>query len=222
MKVALKHTFDNAVQAYAEKFTSAEPPVLRRLRAEAYRTRQTPQQVAGPLQGRLLTLLARMIRAKRILEIGTFVGYSALCFAEGLPKSGRVVTLDNDPTLLPFTRKYFSQVPYGKKITVKIGQALEILPKLKGPFDLVYIDADKVNYARYYDTAFPKVSPGGLIVADNLFWSGAVLDEEKIDPDTQALRAFARKIQQDKRVEPILLTVRDGLMLIRKRSRTGA
>ena len=212
-----KHTFHGEAQDYAEKFTSPESAVLKRLRQETYRTRQTPQQVAGPLQGRLLTLLAKMIKARRALEIGTFVGYSALCLAEGLPKSGKVITLDIDPTVLKLTRKYFAQSVHGKKITVKIGQALELIPKLRGKFDLVYIDADKVNYAHYYDAVFSKIPSGGVIVADNLFWSYAVLDKRRQDAETRALRAFARKVRADRRVEPILLTVRDGLMIIRKR-----
>lgn len=213
----LKHAFHESAHAYAERFSAQEPAVLRRLRLETYRRRLIPQQIAGPLQGRLLALLARLCRARRVLEIGTFVGYSALCFAEAVPKTGRVITIDCDPSILPFTRRYFSQVPYGKKISVEIGQALTIVPNLKGPFDLVYIDADKVNYVRYYDAVFPKVRKAGLIVADNLFWSGAVLDPARRDADTRALRAYARKVRGDQRVEPVLLTVRDGLLVARKR-----
>jgi len=204
-------------EQYAQAMTSPEPEILRRLREEAYRTRELPQQIAGPLQGRFLVLLTRMSRARRILEIGTFVGYSALCFAEALPANGRVITLDRDPTVRPIAQRYFAQVAYGRKIRLKIGKALELIRTLKGPFGLVYIDADKENYARYYDAVFNKVPSGGLIVADNLLWSGAVLDKKASDPQTKALRAFARKVRADKRVEPILLTVRDGLLLARKK-----
>lgn len=206
-----------ALERYAQRVSAPEPPVLRRLRLEAYRTRAVPQQVAGPLQGRLLTLLAALCGARRVLEIGTFVGYSALCFAEALPGSGQVITLDCDPTVRPIAQRYFAQVPYGKKIRLKIGQALRMLASLPGPFDLVYIDADKLNYGRYYDAVFPKVRRGGLIVADNLLWSGTVLDRRAQDVDTRALRSFARKVRGDRRVQAVLLTVRDGLMVVRKR-----
>ena len=205
------------LERYAERFTAPEPAVLHRLREETYRTRSWPQMIAGPLQGRLLTFLTQIFRARRVLEIGTFVGYSALCFAEGLSKAGRVITIDADPSIRPIAERYFAQVPYGRRIQLKIGRALQLLPHLSGPFDLVYLDADKVNYARYYDRIFPKIPRGGLILADNLLWSGAVLDKNKKDADTRALRAFAAKVRRDRRVESILLTVRDGLMLIRKR-----
>ena len=185
------------------------------MRLEAYRTRAIPQQIAGPLQGRLLALLAKISGTRRVLEIGTFVGYSALCFAESLPEDGEVITLDRDPSVRGITRRYFKQVPYGKKIRLKIGKALALLPDLPGPFDLVYIDADKQNYGRYYDAVFGKVPQGGLIIADNLLWSGAVLDRKANDPETRALRAFAKKVRQDRRVEPVLLTVRDGLLVMR-------
>ena len=204
-----------ALDRYVERFTASEPAVLRRLRLEVYRTWAIPQQIAGPLQGRLLALLTRISGARRVLEIGTFVGYSALCFAEALPEDGEVITLDRDPSIRGIAQRYFSQVSYGKKIRLKMGKAMNLLPALPGPFDLVYIDADKQNYGRYYDAVFRKVRPGGLIVADNLLWSGAVLDKRINDPETRALRAFAKKVRQDRRVEPVLLTVRDGLLVIR-------
>ncbi len=202
---------------YAAQVSAREPEVLRRLREEAHRTQEIPQQISGPVQGRLLAFLTRLIQPKQVLEIGTFVGYSALCFAEALPKEGRLITLDRDPAIRPIARKYFAQVPYGRKITLMIGDALALIRSLKGPFDLVYIDADKVNYSRYYDAVFGRISRGGLIVADNLFWSGAVLNGKDADTETKALRAFARKVRADRRVEPVLLTVRDGLLLVRKR-----
>lgn len=151
------------------------------------------------------------------MEIGTFVGYSALCFAEGLPPDGEVITIDRDPAVGPIARRYFSKVPYGRKITLKIGEATSIIPKLKGKFDLVYIDADKMNYRRYYDLVFAKVPSGGLVVADNLLWGGSVLDKKARDPDTKALQAFATKVRADERVESVLLTIRDGLLVIRKK-----
>lgn len=206
-----------ATQEYAEQCTAPEPELLRRLREETQRTREMPQMVAGPLQGRLLTLLAKMIGAKRVLEVGTFVGYSALCFAEALPKDGEVVTIDRDPSVEGIARRYFTQSPHSRKITLVIGEALAEIRRLKGRFDLVYLDADKVNYARYYDAAFERVPSGGLIVADNLLWGGAVLDKSDNEPDTRALRLFAKKVRSDPRVEPVLLPVRDGLLVARKR-----
>ena len=204
------------LEAYAELQTSPEPDILRRLREETYRTQRIPQMIAGPLQGRFLSLLTRICGAKKVLEIGTFVGYSALCFAEASPKDGEVITIDRDPAIRPMAQRYFAQVSYGKKIRMVMGQAHKIIAGLPGPFDLVYIDADKVNYGRYYDAVFDKVRPGGIILADNLLWSGRVVDAGVNDKDTKALRAFARKVRADKRVDAVLLTVRDGLYLICK------
>ncbi len=205
------------LETYAQTCSASEPEVLKRLREEAYMSWEIPQQIAGPLQGRLLTLLTKIHRPRRVLEIGAFVGYSALCFAEALPPKGRVITLDCDPTVRSVAQRYFDQVPYGKKITLMIGRAKKLIGRLQGPFDLVYIDADKASYSSYYDAVFDKIPSGGLIVADNLLWSGSVLDKSARDRDTVALRRFAKKVRADSRVEPILLTVRDGLLLIRKR-----
>ena len=201
------------LEDYASACTAPEPEILRRLREETERTHEMPQMVAGHVQGRLLTLLTKMIGAKRVLEFGTFVGYSALCFAEALPKDGEVVTIDRNPGVEGIARRYFTQSPHGRKITLVIGEALAEIRRLKGRFDLVYLDADKVNYSRYYDAAFERVPAGGLIVADNLLWGGAVLDKQDNDPDTRALRLFAKKVRADPRVEPVLLTVRDGLLV---------
>lgn len=207
-----------ALDAYARQQTTGEPDVLRRLREETYRTQAVPQMIAGPLQGRFLALLTRISRAKRILEIGTFVGYSALCFAEALPEDGKIITIDCDPGIRAIAEKWFSQVSFGRKIRLMMGDASKILASLSGTFDLVYIDADKVNYGKYYDAVWNKVRPGGIILADNLLWSGRVVDPNIKDEDTKALRAFAKKVRQDERAEAILLTVRDGLYLIRKLS----
>ena len=207
----------DALETYAEVQTSVEPEVLRHLREETYKTQSLPQMIAGHLQGRFLSMLTRISGAKRILEIGTFVGYSALCFAEALPEDGKIITVDCDPAIRPIAEKWFAQVPYGRKIELVIGNASNVIAGLKGPFDLVYIDADKVNYGKYYDAVFDKIRAGGIILADNLLWSGRVLDPGAKDEDTKALRSFAKKIRSDKRVEAVLLTVRDGLYLIQKR-----
>lgn len=210
------------IEDYAAACSGPEPELLRRLREETERTQEMPQMVAGPLQGRLLTLLTRIAGARRVLEIGTFVGYSALCFAEALPKDGKVITVDRDSGIEGIARRYFNQSPHGRKITMVVGEALEVVRKLKGKFDLLYLDADKINYSRYYDAVFDRIPAGGLIVADNLLWSGAVLDRRENDPDTRALRLFAKKVRADLRVEPVLLTVRDGLLVARKRERRAA
>lgn len=204
-------------EEYAAACTAPEPEILRRLREETERTRELPQMIAGPVQGRLLALLAKMTGTRRVLEIGTFVGYSALCFAEALPAGGEVVTIDRDPGVQAIARRYFSQSPHGRKIRLVIGEALAVIRGLKGKFDLVYLDADKVNYSRYYDAVLDRLPAGGLIIADNLLWGGAVLDRGVNDPDTRALRLFAKKVRSDPRVEPVLLTVRDGLLVARKR-----
>lgn len=207
-----------SAEEYAAGCTSPEPELLRRLREETERTRDLPQMIAGHVQGRLLALLTRISGARRVLEIGTFVGYSALCFAEALPRDGEVVTVDSDPGVEAIARRTFTQSLHGRKITLVIGKALTVIRGLKGRFDLVYIDADKVNYSRYYDAVFDRVPAGGLIVADNLLWGGAVLaPAEENDPDTRALRLFAKKVRSDPRVESVLLTVRDGLLVARKR-----
>ncbi|MCM8794178.1 MAG: class I SAM-dependent methyltransferase [Candidatus Omnitrophica bacterium] len=204
-------------ERYAEKISAPEPALLRRLREETVRTRQWPQMIAGHLQGRFLAFLTTILKPKRVLEIGTFVGYSALCFAEALPRDGKVVTIDCDPSIRPIAQRYFKEAPYGRKIELRIGMALKLLRRLKGPFELVYIDADKTNYSRYYDAVFRKVPSGGVLVADNILWSGAVLDKKAQDAQTKALRSFARKVQSDRRVEPLLLTIRDGLLVVRKK-----
>ena len=205
------------LEKYAAKFTEPEPAILRRLRLETERTQEMPQMIAGHLQGRILAMLTRVSLARRVLEIGTFVGYSALCFAEALSAGGEVITLDSDPCVRSIAQRYFNRVRYGRKIKLLTGRALQLLPFVRGPFDLVYIDADKSNYSRYYEAVFPKLRKGGLLLADNLLWSGAVLDPRQKDFDTQSLRAFARKVRADRRMEPVLLTVRDGLMVIRKK-----
>jgi len=204
-------------EEYARRMSVPEPAVLRDLRLYALRNLPCPQMLAGHLQGRFLMLLSRLSRVRRVLEIGTFVGYSALCFAEALPPDGEVITIDNDPTVRPIAERYFRRVPYGRKIRLLIGEALALLPFIPGWFDLVYLDADKRNYIRYYEMVLPKVRSGGLVVADNLFWSGRVLDRRVRDADTCALRAFARRVRNDRRVEGVLLTLRDGLMIIRKK-----
>jgi predicted O-methyltransferase YrrM len=174
--------------------------------------------ISGHLQGRVLAMIARMIKPKRILEIGTFTGYSAICMAEGLDQQGEIITIDKNHELKELVEQYFRDAEIESKVAYIIGDAKKEIPRLKGIFDLVYLDADKENYSHYFDLIIDKVSPGGYILADNVLWYGKVLDSysDKLDAETRAIKAFNRKVQKDKRVENVLLPIRDGLMAIRK------
>lgn len=176
-----------------------------------------PRMLSGHLQGRLLAMLSGMMRPRRILEIGTYTGYSALCLAEGLTHDGRLITIDQNEELEDFARSYWQQSPLGHKIDLLIGPAADLIPTLDETFDLVFIDADKRNNALYYDLIFDKLRPGGVVLADNVLWSGKVVaSPQPSDDDTQTVLAFNQKVQNDVRVENVLLPVRDGIMLIRK------
>ena len=168
----------------------------------------------GRIEARLLKLLARLIEAKRILEIGTFAGYSALSMAEALPEEGELVTCEMDPDAIFVAKKYFGLSPHGKKITLMEGPALDSLKKVSGLFDMAFIDADKENYSNYYDAIFPLIRPGGLMAIDNVLWSGRVLDPK--DNSDKAIHELNEKVVRDNRVESVLLTVRDGLNCIIK------
>ena len=204
-----------AVEQFAHDHTEPETDLYARLREETYRVMDKPQMQVGLLEGRFLKMLVRLTGAKEVLEIGMFTGYSALMMAEGLPDDGRVITCDVDPKAEAIARKYFAESSHGKKITIRMGPALETIKTLPGPFDLVFIDADKPNYCDYYQACFPLVKPGGLIVGDNVLWSGKVIDPK--DDDTRAIVAFSDLVQSDSRVENVCLTVRDGMMLAWKR-----
>ena len=203
---------------YVEAHTSPESELLRRLNRNTHAQILRPRMLSGHIQGRLLSMISHMLRPRRILEIGTYTGYSALCLAEGLADDGLLITLDNNEELEDFARSYWQQSPYAHKIDFRLGNAPDLIPAIDEEFDLVFIDADKKNYARYFDLVIDKVRPGGILLADNVLWSGKVVATVKSsDKDTQAVMAFNEKIQQDPRVENILLPVRDGLMMIRKR-----
>lgn len=175
-----------------------------------------PQMLSGHLQGSVLKMISRMIRPRRVLEIGTFTGYAAICLANGLVEDGKLITIDVNEELHDMVTRYVSEAGLGKKINALVGDAMRIIPTLDETFDLVFIDADKINYANYYDLVLDNVRPGGFIIADNVLWSGKVLDNKK-DKDTQAIDAFNKKVYSDSRVETTLLPVRDGLMLIWKK-----
>ncbi|MBC8110173.1 MAG: class I SAM-dependent methyltransferase [Verrucomicrobia bacterium] len=203
------------LSAYAEKHTSPENQLLATVNRQTYLEVLMPHMVSGHLQGRLLAMLSQMIRPERILEIGTFTGYAALCLAEGLTENGKLTTIDINEELEERVRDYFTQAGLENKIEYIIGNALAIIPTLTDTFDLVFIDADKQNYANYYDLIFEKVRKGGFIIADNVLWSGKVTDENP-DKETRNILAFNKKIQADPRTENVLLPVRDGLMVVRK------
>jgi caffeoyl-CoA O-methyltransferase len=207
---------DGKIEEYAYQHTSEEGELLRRLEEETYETLEIPQMTTGRVEARLLKLLARLLGARRILEIGTFGGYSALSMAEALPEEGSLVTCELDPVAIAFARKYFSQSPHGKKITLLEGPALDSISTLAGPFDMAFIDADKENYSNYYEAILPLIRPGGLIAVDNVLWSGRVLDPK--DDSDKAIHQFNERVMQDHRVESVLLTVRDGLNCIIKNS----
>lgn len=204
-----------SLEEYVLAHTDAESPLLKKINRETHAKVLMPRMLSGHLQGRVLAMFSKMICPKRILEIGTYTGYSALCLAEGLAEDGLLYTIDINEELEDAVRGYFRESGWEDKIRYRIGHALDIIPTLSETFDLVFIDADKFNYGRYFDLVFDRVRPGGFIIADNVLWSGKVL-EEASDKDTEALKAFNDKVQADDRVENVLLPVRDGLMVVRK------
>lgn len=202
------------IEEYALSKTEKQNNLLKQLMAETYASMEYPQMLTGPVEGQLLKLMVLTSKAKTVLEIGTFTGYSALSMAQALPRGGKLYTMDLNPVSLAVARRYFDLSEDGSKIEVIEGDALTNLKKLDGPFDLVFIDADKGNYKNYYEAVLPKVPSGGIILVDNVLWSGQVLDP-KTDDDF-AIAAFNDHIAQDSRVEKVLLTVRDGVYFIRK------
>lgn len=205
-----------AIEVYAHDHTREESDLFKRLREETYATVASPQMQVGRVEGRFLKMLAQLIGAKRVLEIGMFTGYSALMMAAALPEDGKLITCDIDPNVAKIARRYFDESGYGHKIEIRLAPALETLASLEPHFDMAFIDADKDNYPNYYEECLRLLRPGGLIVADNVLWSGRVLAPAPDDRDTNAIVEFNRIVQQDCRVENVCLTVRDGMMLIRK------
>ncbi|MCU1290136.1 MAG: O-methyltransferase family 3 [Acidobacteria bacterium] len=206
---------------YAETYTAKESETLRKIAQSCYESRSDSSMLSGFYQGRVLSLLTKMIQPKVVLEIGTYLGYSALCFAEGLAPGGKVITLDVNENMHAAAVSFIEKSDYKDRIEFRLGNALEIIPQLDETLDLVFIDADKENYSNYYRLVFEKLRVGGCIIADNVLWSGKVLQAEngkEHGPNTQALHEFNRMILADKRVSNVLLPVRDGLMLIRKES----
>ncbi len=206
-----------AINDYVERHCAPESELLQSLNRETYAKILMPRMLSGHMQGRVLSLLSRMIRPKRILEIGTYTGYSALCLAEGLVEGGCLDTIDINDELAAMVKRYMDQSEWGQKIHCHWGDARTVIPGIEGEFDLVFIDADKENYLTYYEMVLPRIPKGGWIIADNVLWSGKVLESEgKMDKDTRALHHFNTFVRNDKRVYPVLLPVRDGLMVLQK------
>ena len=206
---------DERLEAYAVEHTSDESELMSRLAAETAEKMTAHRMLTGKLQGTFLKLLVKMLRPRRVLEVGTFTGYGTLMMASSLPDDGRIITCDLDPSAEAIALRYFAESRYADKIELKMGPALETIRKLEGLFDVVFIDADKKNYPTYYELCLDRTRPGGAIVVDNVLWSGRVLDPT--DEDSRAIAAMNRTVQNDERVENVLLPFRDGVMLIVKK-----
>jgi predicted O-methyltransferase YrrM len=205
------------IDEYAGKYTAEENKTLSDLNRETHIKVLIPRMLSGHIQGRILSMFSHMIRPKNILEIGTYTGYSAICFAEGMQPDGKLITIDINHELETMANSYFKKSGFENQIEMKIGNAMDIVPFLTMNFDLVFIDADKHNYSNYFDLVIDKVNKGGFIIADNVLWSGKVTtDEVNTDKDTKALDEYNKKIHEDPRVENVLMPVRDGLMVARK------
>lgn len=206
------------IEKYCELHSEQESALLQKINRETHLEVLMPRMLSGHLQGRFLAMMSKMIRPKYILEIGTFTGYAALCLAEGLVAGGKLITIDVNEELAPRVNQYFAQSDKASQLNYINGDAMQVIPNLKAVFDLVFIDADKKNYANYYDLVFDKVSSGGYIISDNVLWSGKVVDvNASNDADTVNMLAFNKKLAQDNRVEALLVPLRDGLMICRKK-----
>lgn len=210
------HFLSEELEDYVEKHSENEPELLAALNRETHLKILSPRMLSGHFQGRVLSMLSKLIRPKNILEIGTYTGYSALCLCEGMAADGVLHTIDIKDELVGFQRKYFDQSPWGKQIVQHLGPATEIIPTLTDTFDLVFIDADKENYQNYYELILPKMNRGGVILSDNVLWSGKVLEPVKDnDRSTKALMTYNEHLKNDPRVETVLLPIRDGLTVSR-------
>lgn len=208
---------DESIEEYALKHTSEENTLLSELNRNTWLKVLQPRMLSGHLQGRVLSLLSKLKQPKRILEIGTYTGYSAICLAEGLSDDGKLITIDKNEELEDLARTYIDQSHYAHQIEIKIGNAMDIIPELDKNFDLVFIDADKENYLHYYSALIEHLPKGAMIIADNVLWSGKVIKETaKGDSETESIKAFNDFVQNDEGVDNLLLPVRDGLMIITK------
>ena len=203
------------IQDYASKYTENESKLLMDLDRETWVKTVNPRMISGKIQGRILSMFSRMIKPQNILEIGTFTGYSALCMAEGINKNGLIHTIDINEEIVLLAKEYFQKSKFNKNIKQYVGNAIDIIPKIKNNFDIVFIDADKENYSNYFDLVIKKVNVGGFIIADNVLWSGKVTKNIR-DKETMALHEYNNKIMQSNMVRNLLLPVRDGLMICQK------
>lgn len=208
---------EEKVEEYSIAHTSPESNLLNVIDRETHLEVLRPRMLSGHFQGRILSMLAKMVGPTTILEIGTYTGYSALCLAEGLSEEGRLYTIDINEELEDRVRQYFLESPYNGQIDFIIGEALNLIPTLNENWDMVFIDADKKNYLNYYELVISSVKSGGYIIADNVLWSGKVVEKEHDDEDTEALRVFNDTLSKDSRLEVVLLPVRDGLLIARKK-----
>ena len=208
---------DPLIEQYALDYTENESSLLNNLSRQTYLNILQPRMLSGHLQGRLLSTFSKALNPQKILEIGTYTGYSALCLAEGLNKNGQIYTIDINKELEEFAQNYFNASPYKNKIHFLIGDAAELIPEMKHTWDIVFIDADKENYSLYFDLVIDKVRKGGWIIADNVLWSGKVTKPTlNNDLETASIKAFNKKVNSDKRVSNVLIPVRDGIMLMIK------
>ena len=210
------HFISPELEDYIEQHSEKEPELLAALNKETYQKILLPRMLSGHFQGRVLSMLSKLIRPVNILEIGTFTGYAALCLCEGMQQNGQLHTIDIKEELVDFQRKYFDKSPWGNQITQHLGEAIAIIPTLEIEFDLVFIDADKENYLNYFELILPKMNQGGIILSDNVLWSGKVLEPlQKNDNSTKVLLEYNKILKEDPRVETVLLPIRDGLTVSR-------
>lgn len=212
------HFISDQLENYIENHSENEPELLQQLSRETHQKILQPRMLSGHYQGRVLSMISKLVNPQYILEIGTYTGYSALCMAEGLQKDGKLHTIDTNEELVDFQRRYFDKSGFGDQIHQHLGNALDIIPRFKTNFDIVFIDADKENYSNYFHLIIDKLNPGGIILSDNVLWSGKVLEPlRKDDISTEAIVAYNKLLKDDDRVETVLLPIRDGLTISRKK-----
>jgi predicted O-methyltransferase YrrM len=210
------HFLPENIDDYIVEHTQQEPEILKKLSKETWQKVLNPRMLSGAFQGRVLSMISKIVQPKKILEIGTYTGYSALCFAEGLRPDGKIFTIDKNEELETLQNTYFEKSGYRNQITQFVGNALEIIPEIDETFDLVFMDADKSNYINYFHLIIGKMNPGGIILSDNVLWSGKVVEKlDQKDTDTKVLLAYNKLLNEDSRIETVLLPIRDGLTLSR-------
>ena len=216
LNVKMNNFINKDILEYSEEYSQQEPEILQELNRETHLKILNPRMLSGFFQGRLLSIISKLIKPKKVLEIGTYTGYSAICISEGMNKNGIIHTIDKNEELNTIQKKYFKKSGLENNIIQYNGCALDIIPKIEEKFDLIFIDADKENYINYFNLVIDKLNNNGVILADNVLWSGKVINSEDHDLTTNVLREFNRMVNNDNRVETILLPIRDGISIIRK------